>query len=483
MNPLDISPEEAERFALIACGYVAGSVPMMPPAEWFQDPRFNEVTPITVHDDGRVSGHIAAWGTDHIGMAGGTRAPRSRSGYAYFHTGVIRTDDGIDIPVGQLTLAGGHAALSATAIEAVQHYDSTESAIADVHAGEDRYGIWVSGSLRPDITPEKVRAFRASAPSGDWRPINGRLELVAVCQVNVPGFPVPRARVASGAVMALVAAGAPQVASLQAELRTTFVDHDSQFASHSVEELTSLAASASSVFESADRAELKSRASAISEKISKSFSSMGYTEPSESERLAMLASAERARSVFATKSNKPTKEEREDREAKYTPDTQPRASDGRFRQILARLEEDLAENPDEDVISKIAVLRDADEKDDVEESAKAAVELISAIDRIESGALDGDRLNMLRSTRHDLGETIAQLPLPFDNQAEKVRYSDLPTPTRELIQDLLSRVTDKIGDKEATKVTSALRGFMSGADLFNQSEVTAELSRLLSILA
>ena len=54
---------------------------------------------------------------------------------------------------------------------------------------------------------EQVRAARASSPSGDWRPINGTLELVAVCSVNVPGFPVVEARVASGQVLALVAAG------------------------------------------------------------------------------------------------------------------------------------------------------------------------------------------------------------------------------------------------------------------------------------
>src|SRR5690606_1868713 len=49
--------------------------------------------------------------------------------------------------------------------------------------------------------------IRASAVSGDWRPINGRLELVAVCAVNCPGFPIPRTMVASGAAVSLVAAG------------------------------------------------------------------------------------------------------------------------------------------------------------------------------------------------------------------------------------------------------------------------------------
>lgn len=203
--------------ALVACGIIAGAIPVVPPTEWFQNPKLNGPTPLTIDDNGRVFGHIAAWHVDHIGLAFGTKPPRSKSNYAYFHTGVVRTDSGKDIPVGQLTLAGGHASLEASASEAVKHYDDTASAIADVHAGEDQFGIWVAGSLRPSAAPEQIRALRASAPSGDWRPIRGALELVAVCQVNVPGFPIARARVASGAVMALVAAGASTLAKLKAD--------------------------------------------------------------------------------------------------------------------------------------------------------------------------------------------------------------------------------------------------------------------------
>ncbi|NCZ48376.1 MAG: hypothetical protein EBX59_12610, partial [Betaproteobacteria bacterium] len=110
-----------------------------------------EPTPLTVDNQGRVFGHIAAWHVDHIGMAFGTRPPRSRSNYSYFHTGVCRTAEGADIPVGQLTLAGGHADIQASATEAVKHYDDTASAVADVHAGEDQYGIWVAGALRPGV--------------------------------------------------------------------------------------------------------------------------------------------------------------------------------------------------------------------------------------------------------------------------------------------------------------------------------------------
>lgn len=209
--------DELDAQAIVACGILAGAIPAVPPAHWFGNPNLSGPTPLTVDDAGRVFGHIAAWSVSHIGMAPGTRPPKSKSKYAYFHTGLVRTDDGKDVPVGQLTLAGGHASLEASAMDAARHYDDTGSAIADVHAGEDSHGIWVAGALRPSASPEQIRALRASAPSGDWRPISGSLELVAVCQVNVPGFPIARARVASGQVYALVAAGASTLARMKSD--------------------------------------------------------------------------------------------------------------------------------------------------------------------------------------------------------------------------------------------------------------------------
>ena len=198
----------------------ASAAPVVPPKEWFKNPKLDGMTPLTVEDDGRVFGHIAAWSTDHIGLPRGTKPPRSASQYAYFRTGVLRTTEG-DVQVGQLTLAGGHASMSFSAKEAVEHYDNTASAVADVIAGEDEFGIYVAGALRPEVTPRQVRAFRASAPSGDWRPIGNKLELVAVCAVNVPGFPIPRAILASagGQVTALVAAGAAPLAELREDMR------------------------------------------------------------------------------------------------------------------------------------------------------------------------------------------------------------------------------------------------------------------------
>jgi hypothetical protein len=201
----------------ISTALVAAAAPLYPPSDWYENPEFSRPTPLTITPEGQIKGHIAAWDTSHIGLPPGTKPPHSASDYAFFKTGIVKTEDGKEYPVGQLTLAGGHAPLNASANEAVAHYDDTESAVADLTCGEDAHGIWVSGGLRPGVSDEQIRALRASAPSGDWRPINGRLELVAVCQVNTPGFPVARAMVASGEITALVAAGAGRMFELQQE--------------------------------------------------------------------------------------------------------------------------------------------------------------------------------------------------------------------------------------------------------------------------
>jgi 2'-5' RNA ligase len=186
---------------------VASAGPLLPPKAWFDDPKLTEPTMLEVTDDGRVFGHIAEWNTPHTANPR-LRPPRNFSNYKYFNRKPVRTAEGVDVRVGQLTLVGGHADLSLDPMNATKHYDDTRSAVADVTVGEDEFGIWAAGAMRPDVTPEQIRAFRASEPSGDWRMRDGAMELLACCQVNTAGFPImPRALVASGEVVALVAAG------------------------------------------------------------------------------------------------------------------------------------------------------------------------------------------------------------------------------------------------------------------------------------
>lgn len=189
---------------------IAAAVPTAPPEAWFKDPGLTGPTALVIEDDGRVYGHIAAWGTCHIGQIGKcVEPPTSPSNYAYFRTGALQTAEGTSVAVGHLTMDTGHAGPRDSATQAAAHYDNTGYVFADVAAGEDAYGIWVAGSLRPGIPAERVRIARSAPISGDWRTIRGSLELVGALAVNVPGFPVPRPRglLASGEVKSLLASG------------------------------------------------------------------------------------------------------------------------------------------------------------------------------------------------------------------------------------------------------------------------------------
>lgn len=200
----------AEPVAVSRDSLTAAAIPTAPPEAWFKDPALTGPTALVVEDDGRVYGHIAAWGTCHIGQIGKcVEPPTSPSNYAYFRTGALRTAEGTSVAVGHLTMGTGHAGPRDSANAAAEHYDNTGTVFADVAAGEDAYGIWVAGSLRPGISAEQVRVARSAPISGDWRTIRGSLELVGALAVNVPGFPVPRPQglLASGEVRSLQASG------------------------------------------------------------------------------------------------------------------------------------------------------------------------------------------------------------------------------------------------------------------------------------
>ncbi|MCJ7725388.1 MAG: hypothetical protein MUP76_03250, partial [Acidimicrobiia bacterium] len=189
---------------------VAAAPPAVVPAAWFADPKLDRPTPLTVTASGQVFGHIAKWGTCHIGIDKVcVTPPKSRQDYAYFHLGSVLTSDG-EIAAGSLTLGTGHADLALSSGDTSRHYDHTGTQVAKVRAGEDDHGIWVAGTLCEGVTEAQVRTLMAAGGiSGDWRSIGGNLELVAALAVNVPGFPVPRPALAAsaGRQTALVAAG------------------------------------------------------------------------------------------------------------------------------------------------------------------------------------------------------------------------------------------------------------------------------------
>lgn len=201
----------------------AAVAPIAPPREWFEMEEPDRVVPMTYEDDGRVYGHLAPWDVCHAGLSAGAFsecvvAPRSASDYSNFHLGMLQTAEGEQIAVGKIVLATGHAAMSAGIQGATKHYDDTGAVGAFVRARNGRHGIWASGAVKSDLSPELLRDLRANPVSGDWRSANGSLELVAALAVPVPGFPIPRAQLslsASGAIDALILTDVPSEAPLE----------------------------------------------------------------------------------------------------------------------------------------------------------------------------------------------------------------------------------------------------------------------------
>lgn len=226
-------------------------VPARPPDAWFTNPGFTAATtlpapgcsdvrgcPVTITDEGQVFGHMALWNTCHNGDPRGPGVcvppPHSSPNYPEFRRGEVLTASGARIATGPLTVGTGHADIHLDRQAAARHYDDTGTIVADVNAGEDEYGIWVAGTIRPGATIAQVEALRRTPLSGDWRDKDGRHELVAALAVPSPGFSVPRHGLALAAsltpraniipaqdgqpprVTALVAAGAQILADIQA---------------------------------------------------------------------------------------------------------------------------------------------------------------------------------------------------------------------------------------------------------------------------
>lgn len=174
-------------------------------------------SPFTVNDDGTHDGHLALWASCHIGYPGCVTPPREES-FDFYNLGDVVTADGRHVPVGKVTIGCGHAGPELDWRTASAHYDHSGTGISVAHAVADRWGIRLPGALVADASGAQIDEVRRSPLSGDWRKINGSLRLVASLGVNVPGFPVPRAMVASGEVESMfVGFSLEDAAALQLE--------------------------------------------------------------------------------------------------------------------------------------------------------------------------------------------------------------------------------------------------------------------------
>lgn len=198
---------------------VASAGPVKPPAEWFRDPEFDELTPWTVTKDGRVFGHLADWDGCHIGFNGVCVPPfRSATDFAYFNCQEIETAEGELIGIGKVMFSRdgvGHAPTddpSMTYQDVQAFYDDATCVGALVRAGSDRYGTWIAGALAPGLNDLEVQHMRTHGPSGDWRPIRPHdrtAELIAAMAVPIQGFQIARRALvasANGEITAIITA-------------------------------------------------------------------------------------------------------------------------------------------------------------------------------------------------------------------------------------------------------------------------------------
>lgn len=211
--PAETALEEPTGDMAPAISLVASTKSVTPPHEWFVNPEFTEITPITVTDDGHIFGHIADWDTCHMNYATPGECinpPRSHNGYAHYLTGYVETDEG-PVATGPISLGGGHAVYNLGIRAALAHYDSTSLAVADVTCGDDEFGPWINGWVRPWMSEEKVYELRAHPPSGDWRrdPNTGEMEMIAALAVNSQGYPVRRVGMSDGVQVSLIASLGP----------------------------------------------------------------------------------------------------------------------------------------------------------------------------------------------------------------------------------------------------------------------------------
>lgn len=199
--------------AMTAHGAPAPIAPF--PREWFEDPGLTELSPLTVTADGRVFGLFALRDTCHIGLPGCVPPPQDDD-FRFFHRQPVPTTAG-PVLTGPLCLTSGHLRDLRASLQAAQeHYDNPKFVTARGCAGYTADGhLYFAGAVLPHVPHEDAQLLSMSDVSGDWRPTGSKRQLVGICAVAVPGFPITTPLAASALTasaaddpsLALIAAG------------------------------------------------------------------------------------------------------------------------------------------------------------------------------------------------------------------------------------------------------------------------------------
>lgn len=190
----------------------------------------------------------------------------------------------------------------------------------------------------------------------------------------------------------------------------------------------------------------------------------------------MKSAARRRASIDAEKNAK-------DNIVKYTPETQPRDDNGRFRQILARLKTNLGPEGTEELAKKIESAEQAQVAGDYVKMREAGGDVIKMINDVKEGDLPKGVTSNLRRGATQLSRVLAYLPLPQGDPNAKIRFSDLPPASSDLVRTMIKRVVEQLGQEKADKYVRVLNEFMSGARTMTSDEMSSNLNKLLRVLA
>jgi hypothetical protein len=150
--------------------------------------------------------------------------------------------------------------------------------------------------------------------------------------------------------------------------------------------------------------------------------------------------------------------------------------------VLARLKQDLGDASLDDVAKKVENAENLDNTGNYAEAVRAAHEVVGIVDRMDSGALDNKGLTNVKAASTELAKAISNLPLPFQDQSQKIRFSDVPPALRDLMDDMIKKVVTKIGQKDAAEAIKKVNEFKTGARVMSQSEISSEMNSLLRLL-
>lgn len=189
------------------------------------------------------------------------------------------------------------------------------------------------------------------------------------------------------------------------------------------------------------------------------------------------------KSAARRRATQDAKRNAEENVAKFTPDTQPRDPNGKFRKILARLKNNLGEEATQEIAKKIESAEAAQVAGNYEEMRNAGGDIVKMIGDIKEGDLPKGTTKNLRRGASALGKVMAYLPLPQGNPNAKIRFSDLPPASADLVRSMIDRVKEQLEPDIAEKYVKELDEYLSGARTMTSDEMASNLNKLLRVLA